>query len=82
MALVRAAATLLPAIRETANMLEAHELPEGECSVKVGGEWFGFAGLDEQGRMVLWGEDASGPAVYPPTEGETFPWRPLIGGVE
>lgn len=79
MALARSAASIIGEIRDRMNELPAEELPEGECSVKVAGEWYGYAGL-ERGQLVLWGEGDRCPSLYPPSEGETFPWRPLIGG--
>lgn len=82
MALARAAAVVMGSIRETMDLRTPEQLPAGECAVKVCGDWYGYAGLDSQGRMVLWGEGDRSPSMYPPTEGETFAWRLLIGGTE
>lgn len=79
LAMARAAAQVMGSIRETMDLRIPEQLPAGECSVKVGGDWFGYAGLDSQGRMVLWAKGDRSPSLYPPNEGESFVWRPLIG---
>ena len=76
---IRAVTPLLQQIRDDARDLRtADQLVHG-VAVKVCGDWYGFDGLDTQGRMVLWAAGHRDPFVYGPTNGETFLYRELIG---
>lgn len=78
-AIMRAARVAMDAIRcEVSDLKTADELPD-ECAVRVCHDWYGFGGLDSQGRMVLWRAGLDDPFFYGPTTGDTFAWRPLIG---
>ena len=79
-ALARAAASMLREIRETMDLRTVDQLPTGECAVKVGGEWYGYAGVDSRGVMTLYKDDV--PHFYPSSEGEPFVWHLLIGGID